>query len=158
MHRLSPGSWWGSSLTNYTRDQQFSTVADSSASATSPAAAHHLTMSLRQITRVLRAPAFARTYATAAPTPPTASSEPAPAPASPAPASRVRKISASSPSKTTGRTHARYQVRPPRYYRGPFHPIQPPKPSAPNSREFIPGPFGRERTPPPQPTLPRPAS
>jgi len=56
-----------------------------------------------------------------------------------------KKISASSPSKTAGRTKARYQFRPPRYYRGPLHPIQPPKPSAPNSREFIPGPFGRER-------------
>ncbi|KAI5781472.1 ribosomal protein L5 domain-containing protein [Geopyxis carbonaria] len=58
---------------------------------------------------------------------------------------RIRKISASSPSKTSLRAKAKYQVRPPRYYRGPLHPIQPPKPSAPNSREFIPGPFGRER-------------
>lgn len=105
-------------------------------------------MSLRQITRVLRAPAFARTYATAAPTPAAASSEPIPAEPTPAPASSARKISASSPSKTTGRTHARYQVRPPRYYRGPLHPIQPPKPSSPNSREFIPGPFARERITP----------
>ena len=61
------------------------------------------------------------------------------------------KISASSPSKTAGRTRARYQVRPPRYYRGPLHPIQPPKASAPNSREFVPGPFARERTPAPSP-------
>lgn len=55
------------------------------------------------------------------------------------------RISSSSPSKTAGRTKARYQVRPPRYYRGPMHPIQPPKFSAPNSREFVPGPFARER-------------
>lgn len=55
------------------------------------------------------------------------------------------KLSASSPSKAGGRTRARYQFRPPRYYRGPLHPIQPPKPSSPNSREFVPGPFGRER-------------
>ncbi|KAA8910543.1 mitochondrial ribosomal protein-like protein subunit L7 [Sphaerosporella brunnea] len=55
-------------------------------------------------------------------------------------------FSASSPSKKYGKGgRARYQFRPPRYYRGPLHPIQPPKPSSPNSREFIPGPFGRER-------------
>ena len=63
------------------------------------------------------------------------------------------KISASSPSKTAGRGRARYQVRPPRYYRGPLHPIQPPKPSAPNSREFVPGPFSRERKASAQPQL-----
>ncbi|TGZ84066.1 mitochondrial ribosomal protein-like protein subunit L7 [Ascodesmis nigricans] len=57
----------------------------------------------------------------------------------------MRKISASSPSKTATRTRARYQFRPPRYYRGPLHPVQPPRPSEPNSREFVPGPFGRER-------------
>ena len=35
----------------------------------------------------------------------------------------------------------RYKFRPPRYYRGPLHPHQPPKPSDIASREFIPGPF-----------------
>ncbi|KAF3925857.1 hypothetical protein ABW20_dc0103754 [Dactylellina cionopaga] len=39
----------------------------------------------------------------------------------------------------------RHQVRHPRYYRGPLHPHQPPKPSDPSSREFIPGPFTSER-------------
>ncbi|KAI4200845.1 MAG: hypothetical protein LQ350_003647 [Teloschistes chrysophthalmus] len=41
--------------------------------------------------------------------------------------------------------HYRYSLRPPRYYRGPLHPYQPPPPSAPNSREFIPGPFSLPR-------------
>ncbi|KAI9750574.1 MAG: hypothetical protein M4579_006403 [Chaenotheca gracillima] len=36
---------------------------------------------------------------------------------------------------------SRYQFRPPKYYRGPLHPHQPPPPSDPSSREFIPGPF-----------------
>ncbi|KAF2841592.1 ribosomal protein L5 [Patellaria atrata CBS 101060] len=36
---------------------------------------------------------------------------------------------------------SRYQFRPPKYYRGPLHPHQPPHPSDPSSREFIPGPF-----------------
>ncbi|KAL9601712.1 MAG: hypothetical protein Q9219_002323 [cf. Caloplaca sp. 3 TL-2023] len=40
---------------------------------------------------------------------------------------------------------SRYQFRPPRYYRGPLHPHQPPKASSPNSREFIPGPFSLPR-------------
>lgn len=40
---------------------------------------------------------------------------------------------------------SRYQFRPPKYYRGPLHPYQPPKPSDPASREFIPGPFSLPR-------------
>ncbi|KAK3686301.1 54S ribosomal protein L7, mitochondrial [Vermiconidia calcicola] len=40
---------------------------------------------------------------------------------------------------------SRYQFRPPRYARGPLHPHQPPKPSDPASREFIPGPFSLPR-------------
>ena len=32
-----------------------------------------------------------------------------------------------------------------KHYRGPFHPIQPPPPSDPTSREFIPGPFSLPR-------------
>ncbi|EPS37664.1 hypothetical protein H072_8681 [Dactylellina haptotyla CBS 200.50] len=39
----------------------------------------------------------------------------------------------------------RHQVRHPRYYRGPYHPHQPPKPSDISSREFMPGPFTSER-------------
>lgn len=39
----------------------------------------------------------------------------------------------------------RYQNRPPRYYRGPLHPHQPPPPSDPSSRSFIPGPFSLPR-------------
>ncbi|KAE9993222.1 hypothetical protein EG327_006023 [Venturia inaequalis] len=40
---------------------------------------------------------------------------------------------------------SRYKFRPPRYYRGPLHPYQPPPPSDPASREFIPGPFTLSR-------------
>ncbi|TKX25498.1 ribosomal L5P family protein [Elsinoe australis] len=40
---------------------------------------------------------------------------------------------------------SRYQFRPPKYYRGPLHPHQPPPPSDPASREFIPGPFSQPR-------------
>ncbi|KXT01417.1 hypothetical protein AC578_9536 [Pseudocercospora eumusae] len=40
---------------------------------------------------------------------------------------------------------SRYQFRPPRYYRGPLHPHQPPPPSDPASREFRPGPFSLPR-------------
>lgn len=36
---------------------------------------------------------------------------------------------------------SRYKFRPPKYYRGPLHPHQPPAPSDPSSREYIPGPF-----------------
>ena len=39
----------------------------------------------------------------------------------------------------------RFQYRPPRYYRGPLHPHQPPPTSDPASREFFPGPFGPNR-------------
>ncbi|KAF3919180.1 hypothetical protein AA313_de0203001 [Arthrobotrys entomopaga] len=39
----------------------------------------------------------------------------------------------------------RHQVRHPRYYRGPYHPHQPPHPSDISSRVFIPGPFSSER-------------
>ncbi|KAK4543103.1 hypothetical protein LTR36_005880 [Oleoguttula mirabilis] len=40
---------------------------------------------------------------------------------------------------------SRYQYKSPRYYRGPLHPHQPPKPSDPSSREFAPGPFSLPR-------------
>ncbi|KAK5166062.1 54S ribosomal protein L7, mitochondrial [Saxophila tyrrhenica] len=40
---------------------------------------------------------------------------------------------------------SRYQFRPPRYYRGPLHPHQPPRPSDPSSRLFVPGPFSLPR-------------
>ncbi|KAK0292021.1 54S ribosomal protein L7, mitochondrial [Friedmanniomyces endolithicus] len=40
---------------------------------------------------------------------------------------------------------SRYQFRSPRYYRGPLHPHQPPRPSEPSSREFAPGPFSLPR-------------
>lgn len=36
---------------------------------------------------------------------------------------------------------SRYNFRPPKYYRGPLHPHQPPPPSDPASREFYAGPF-----------------
>ncbi|KAF2208543.1 hypothetical protein CERZMDRAFT_48910 [Cercospora zeae-maydis SCOH1-5] len=40
---------------------------------------------------------------------------------------------------------SRYQFRPPRYFRGPLHPHQPPKGSDPASREYVPGPFSLPR-------------
>lgn len=39
----------------------------------------------------------------------------------------------------------RYQYHPPKYDRGPLHPIQSPKPSDPVARDFIPGPFNLPR-------------
>ncbi|KLU90028.1 54S ribosomal protein L7 [Magnaporthiopsis poae ATCC 64411] len=40
---------------------------------------------------------------------------------------------------------SRYQYHPPKYDRGPLHPIQSPKPSDPVARDFIPGPFNLPR-------------
>ncbi|KAF2638863.1 ribosomal protein L5 [Massarina eburnea CBS 473.64] len=40
---------------------------------------------------------------------------------------------------------SRYQYRPPKYYRGPLHPHQPPPAANPASREFQPGPFSLPR-------------
>ncbi|KAL1392364.1 ribosomal protein L5 domain-containing protein [Phyllosticta capitalensis] len=40
---------------------------------------------------------------------------------------------------------SRYKFRPPKYFRGRLHPIQPPPVSNPASREFIPGPFMKTR-------------
>ncbi|EYE93419.1 mitochondrial 54S ribosomal protein uL5m [Aspergillus ruber CBS 135680] len=41
---------------------------------------------------------------------------------------------------------SRYQFRSPKYDRGPLHPHQPPPPSDPSSRLFVPGPFSLPRT------------
>ncbi|PVI03448.1 ribosomal protein L5 [Periconia macrospinosa] len=40
---------------------------------------------------------------------------------------------------------SRFQYRPPKYYRGPLHPHQPPPVSDPASRLFVPGPFSLPR-------------
>jgi large subunit ribosomal protein L5 len=40
---------------------------------------------------------------------------------------------------------SRYKFRPPKYYRGPLHPHQPPPSSDPASRVFVPGPFSVPR-------------
>ncbi|CAF9931997.1 MAG: hypothetical protein GOMPHAMPRED_006471 [Gomphillus americanus] len=40
---------------------------------------------------------------------------------------------------------SRYRFRAPRYYRGPLHPHQPPHPSNPTARNYIPGPFSSPR-------------
>ncbi|OJJ96789.1 hypothetical protein ASPACDRAFT_81017 [Aspergillus aculeatus ATCC 16872] len=40
---------------------------------------------------------------------------------------------------------SRYQFRSPKYYRGPLHPHQPPPPSDPSSRLYVPGPFSLPR-------------
>ncbi|KAK4984318.1 54S ribosomal protein L7, mitochondrial [Elasticomyces elasticus] len=50
------------------------------------------------------------------------------------PAARARSREQQLPS-------SRYRFRPPKYYRGPLHPHQPPPPSHPSSRLFVPGPF-----------------
>lgn len=48
---------------------------------------------------------------------------------------------ARSRSRTKQLPRSRYQYRPPKYYRGPLHPHQPPPDTDPNSRVFVPGPF-----------------
>ncbi|KAF2404670.1 ribosomal protein L5 [Trichodelitschia bisporula] len=40
---------------------------------------------------------------------------------------------------------SRYRFRSPKFYRGPLHPHQPPPPSDPSSRLFVPGPFSLPR-------------
>ncbi|KAI0379884.1 54S ribosomal protein L7 [Hypomontagnella monticulosa] len=41
--------------------------------------------------------------------------------------------------------HERYRYHPPKYYRGPLHPVQPPPSSDPVARNFTPGPFNLPR-------------
>ncbi|KAK9769154.1 putative Ribosomal protein L5 C-terminal domain-containing protein [Seiridium cardinale] len=41
--------------------------------------------------------------------------------------------------------HSRYRYHPPKYYRGPLHPVQPPPSSDPVARDFVPGPFNLPR-------------
>ncbi|KAI4868286.1 54S ribosomal protein L7 [Hypoxylon rubiginosum] len=41
--------------------------------------------------------------------------------------------------------HERYRYHPPKYYRGPLHPVQPPPSSDPVARDFTPGPFNLPR-------------
>ncbi|KAH7033126.1 ribosomal L5P family protein [Microdochium trichocladiopsis] len=41
--------------------------------------------------------------------------------------------------------HGRYQFHAPKYYRGPMHPVQPPKSSDPIARDYSPGPFNLPR-------------
>ncbi|KAH6652217.1 50S ribosomal subunit [Truncatella angustata] len=41
--------------------------------------------------------------------------------------------------------HSRYRYHPPKYYRGPMHPVQPPPSSDPVARDFVPGPFNLPR-------------
>ncbi|KAJ5104515.1 hypothetical protein NUU61_001862 [Penicillium alfredii] len=48
-------------------------------------------------------------------------------------------------SRKTQLPRSRYQFRSPKYYRGPLHPHQPPPPSDPSSRVFVPGPFSSPR-------------
>ncbi|CAF9922576.1 MAG: hypothetical protein HETSPECPRED_005092 [Heterodermia speciosa] len=52
---------------------------------------------------------------------------------------------ASTKARKTQLPPSRYQFRPPKYYRGPLHPHQPPPTSDPSSRQFIPGPFSLPR-------------
>ncbi|RVX68301.1 hypothetical protein B0A52_07304 [Exophiala mesophila] len=48
-------------------------------------------------------------------------------------------------ARTKQLPRSRYQFRSPKYDRGPLHPHQPPPPSDPSSREFVPGPFSKTR-------------
>ncbi|ELR02206.1 hypothetical protein VC83_07842 [Pseudogymnoascus destructans] len=48
-------------------------------------------------------------------------------------------------ARRTQLPRSRYQYRPPRYFRGPLHPHQPPPTSDPASRLFVPGPFSTPR-------------
>lgn len=61
-------------------------------------------------------------------------------------------------SRVTGRAHfrynkgitltnevSRYQYHPPKYYRGPLHPVQCPPSSDPTARDYVPGPFSLPR-------------
>ncbi|KAI2643522.1 ribosomal protein L5 [Xylaria nigripes] len=41
--------------------------------------------------------------------------------------------------------HERYRFHPPKYYRGPLHPVQPLPSSDPTARDFVPGPFNFPR-------------
>ncbi|KAL7625659.1 54S ribosomal protein L7, mitochondrial [Parahypoxylon ruwenzoriense] len=41
--------------------------------------------------------------------------------------------------------HERYRYHPPKFYRGPLHPVQPPPSSDPVARDFVPGPFNFPR-------------
>ncbi|KAJ5908447.1 hypothetical protein N7495_001129 [Penicillium taxi] len=52
---------------------------------------------------------------------------------------------ARSKARKTQLPRSRYQFRSPKYYRGPLHPHQPPAPSDPSSRLFVPGPFSLPR-------------
>ncbi|KAI1636391.1 ribosomal protein L5 [Biscogniauxia mediterranea] len=59
-------------------------------------------------------------------------------------------ISITDPRKRASRRkfelpHERYRYRPPKYYRGPLHPVQPPPSSDPVARNFSPGPFNLPR-------------
>ncbi|KAJ6155575.1 hypothetical protein N7470_006141 [Penicillium chermesinum] len=48
-------------------------------------------------------------------------------------------------ARKTQLPRGRYQFRSPKYYRGPLHPNQPPPPSDPSSRLYVPGPFSLPR-------------
>ncbi|KAJ5735950.1 uncharacterized protein N7483_001075 [Penicillium malachiteum] len=52
---------------------------------------------------------------------------------------------ARSKARKTQLPRSRYQFRSPKYDRGPLHPHQPPAPSDPSSRLFVPGPFALPR-------------
>ena len=55
------------------------------------------------------------------------------------------RVSAGSNDEKRLTAYCRFAYRSPRYYRGPLHPHQPPRPSDPASREFYPGPFSLPR-------------
>jgi len=48
-------------------------------------------------------------------------------------------------AKINSTNHSRYQYHPPKYDRGPLHPVQSPPSSDPQARDFIPGPFNLPR-------------
>ncbi|CAL5871801.1 uncharacterized protein PFLUO_LOCUS6054 [Penicillium psychrofluorescens] len=67
--------------------------------------------------------------------------------ATPLPADTVKSFNpvAAAKSRRAQLPRSRYQFRPPKYDRGPLHPHQPPPPSDPSSRVFVPGPFSLPR-------------
>ncbi|KAI1099870.1 54S ribosomal protein L7 [Jackrogersella minutella] len=101
-----------------------------------------------------------RRWASTEATPPAAAAPPAkPLPAIPdveqdsgltAPVVTREDIKVTDPRRRASRRphelpHERYRFHPPKFYRGPLHPVQPPPSSDPVARDFSPGPFNLPR-------------
>ncbi|KAH8177441.1 ribosomal protein l5 domain-containing protein [Sarocladium implicatum] len=74
--------------------------------------------------------------------------EPASSFATPGPDEKTAKSfnpKAHADARTKQLPGSRYQYHPPKYYRGPLHPVQMPRSSDPIARDFVPGPFNVPR-------------